>query len=220
MTDLLDIPVFPAASGPWSTERLGTVPCLRPGSSLTECRLGPWTEVMAGCRLERVELGAYSYLAGEVDAIDTTIGRFSSIALRVRLNPGNHPMERATQHHCTYRRRQYGFAADDDAAFFAWRRDQRCRIGNDVWIGHAAVVMAGVEVGDGAVVGAGAVVTRDVAPYSVVGGVPARLIRPRLPRELAERLHAIAWWDWDRATLVERAADLALPAEEFAARYG
>ena len=69
-------------------------------------------------------------------------------------------------------------------------------IGNDVWIGYEAVVMAGVHIGDGAVVAARAVVTRDVPPYAIVGGVPARIIRMRFDERTIARLLETAWWDW------------------------
>jgi phosphonate metabolism protein (transferase hexapeptide repeat family) len=117
-------------------------------------------------------------------------------------------MDRVTQHHMTYRRAQYGFAASDDGEFFAWRRAHTCRVGHDVWIGHAAIVMPGVSIGTGAVVGSGAVVTKDVAPYQIVVGVPARPIRLRFAPDVIERLLAIAWWEWDRATLEARFDDL------------
>lgn len=78
------------------------------------------------------------------------------------------------------------------------------RIGNDVWIGCGVIVMPGVSIGDGAVVGAGAIVTKDVEPYSVVSGVPARLMRYRFDRETIETLESLDWWDWDDATLRSR----------------
>ena len=74
-------------------------------------------------------------------------------------------------------------------------------IGNDVWIGHGAVLLAGVKVGDGAVIAAGAVVTKDVEPYAVVGGVPAKTIRYRFPAEQIEKLLTLRWWERPESTL-------------------
>jgi acetyltransferase-like isoleucine patch superfamily enzyme len=81
-------------------------------------------------------------------------------------------------------------------------------IGNDVWIGYGAIVLSGRKIGDGAIVAAGAVVTRDVPPYSIVGGNPARVIRHRFPPEVVEKLIAIAWWDWPEAKIAELSGQL------------
>ena len=124
------------------------------------------------------------------------VGKFCSIAAFTRINPGNHATWRASQHHYSYRSRQYGFDLGDDTEFFQWRRDHKVTIGNDVWIGHGAVIMPGVTIGDGAVVGSSAVVTKDVEPYTVVAGVPAKVIKRRHPAALAKRLMTLAWWDW------------------------
>jgi hypothetical protein len=110
-------------------------------------------------------------------------------------------------HHCQYRRARYGFNDKDDAAFFAWRAAQPVTIGHDVWIGHGATVLAGISIGNGAAVGSGAVVTKNLPPYAIVAGVPSKVIRYRFPRQIAERLQEIAWWDWDHETLKQRLAE-------------
>ncbi len=89
-----------------------------------------------------------------------------------RINPGNHPMQRATQAHFTYRASAYFEGEADEDAFFDWRRSHRVTIGHDVWIGHGAIVLPGRSIGTGAVVAAGAVVTKDVAPYTIVAAIP------------------------------------------------
>jgi len=94
------------------------------------------------------------------------------------------------------------------------------RIGHDTWIGHAAQVKPGVTIGHGAVVAAGAVVTRDVAPYMIVAGVPASPLRARLGPDLAARMIALAWWDWDHARLRAALGDFrTLTPEAFLDRY-
>lgn len=78
------------------------------------------------------------------------------------------------------------------------------RIGNDVWIGRGAMIMSGVTIGDGAVVAARAVVTKDVPAYSVVGGVPAKIVKPRFPASIVEKLLRLRWWDWTDETIAQR----------------
>ena len=93
-------------------------------------------------------------------------------------------------------------------------------VGNDCWIGHAAILLPGVTVGDGAVIAAGAVVSRSVPPYTIVGGVPARAIRQRFPDAVAESLRRIAWWDWPDEIIFERLSDFRSEAiEQFCERY-
>jgi len=168
--------------------------------------LGRYTEVGDGTRLLDVELGDYSYCDRFCDLANTSVGKFSNIASAVRVGATDHPLDRATLHHFSYRSSLY-FDVDDDADWFARRRARRTTIGHDTWIGHSAQVKPEVRVGDGAVVAAGAVVTHDVPDYAVVAGVPARVIRRRQPPELAERLVALAWWDWDHAALLEHLDD-------------
>ncbi len=198
---------------------LGTAPCIHPTATVVDSKVGEWTEIGAYTTFQESILDDYSYVAGRHTQIwCASIGKFTSIAAGVRINPPNHPMDRVTQHHCTYRRRQYGFDAKDDQTVFEWRRRQRVMIGHDVWIGHGAVILPGVQVGSGAVVGAGAVVSRSVAPYDVVVGVPARQLRRRFSEAIAASLLDIAWWDWDRETLRRRFGEL-MDVERFVARH-
>jgi hypothetical protein len=113
----------------------------------------------------------------------------------------------------------YDLAETDDEPFLAHRRSRTTYIGHDTWIGHGAIIMPEVRVGDGAVVGSGAVVTKDVAPYTIVVGVPAKFVRRRFSEEIAEKLAAIAWWDWDYQTMKARLADLSGDIGAFVDRY-
>lgn len=182
-------------------------------------QLGLYCEVAARASVVASRLGDYSYVMNDSDLIYTDVERFVSIAAHVRINPGQHPMERAGQHHFQYRSAWYGLG-EDDAGFFSARRRTRVSVGPDVWIGHGAVVMGGVRIGTGAVVGAGAVVTRDVPDYTVVAGVPAQPLRERFPRGVQESLLRIAWWEWEHGRLAAALKDFRqLDAAEFCRKY-
>ncbi len=129
--------------------------------------------------------GDYSYVVNDANIIYASIGKFVSIAAMTRINPGNHPMQRATQAHFTYRSSAYFAGLEDDAQFFDWRRSYHITIGHDVWIGHGRY-FARRQIGIGAVIAAGAVVTKDVAPYTIVAGNPARVIRRRFSEQVAD----------------------------------
>lgn len=187
--------------------RLGPAPTLAPTAIVRDCRFGRYTQVGEQSRMENCLLDDYAYLGNSCDLMSADIGKFANIAAMVRINPGFHPMEYPTLHHFTYRPTMYGMAAEDDAEFFQWRRRQRVLIGHDTWIGHGAVIMPGVRIGNGAVVGSNSVVTKDVPPYTIVGGVAAKVIRQRFPRAIAQALETTAWWNWDHDTLTERLAD-------------
>ena len=202
------------------TKKLGLEPLVHETARVVNSTLGRYTEVADRCRLDEVEMGDYSYIMQDGAVWCATIGKFANIAASVRINATNHPTWRPTLHHFTYRAADYFDGAENDHDFFSWRRENRVSIGHDVWIGHGATVLPGVTVGDGAVIGAGAVVSRDVAPYTIIGGVPAKLIRERFPKSVAERMQALAWWDWDHDRLFGALEDFRhMDAEQFIEKY-
>lgn len=202
------IDFFPEALRDKAPVMLSETPTIHPTCVIKDCLFGAWTEIGAHGHFIEVEMGDYSYTAGYNEIVYTTIGKFTSIATNVRINPGNHPQWRVTQHHCTYRRKQFGFATTDDEAFFDWRREYCCTVGHDVWLGHGVTIMPGVTIGHGAIVGTGAVVTKDVPPYGIAVGVPATVIKKRFSDAVIEQLLKIQWWDWDRQTLQARFDEL------------
>lgn len=165
-------------------------------------------------------MGAYSYVVNDSNIIYSEIGKFCSIASHVRINPGNHPTRRASQYHFQYRAASYDLG-DDEVDFFDWCRRHKIALGHDVWIGHGVILLPGVEIATGSVVGAGAVVTKDVAPYTIVAGIPAKPIRPRTDKTTAEALMKMAWWDWPHDRLRHALHDFRnLAIVDFVKKYG
>ena len=200
--------------------KLSTIPVVDPTASLTAATLGAYTEVGARTKLLEVELGDYSYVVNDSDIAYAKIGKFTSIAAMTRINPGNHPMDRASQSHFSYRASAYFDGERDEDEFFAWRRAHQVIIGHDVWIGHGAIVLPGRRIGTGAVIGAGAVVTKDIPAYAVAVGNPARVIRQRFSDNTAAGLQQLAWWDWPHERLRGALPDLrSLTAEQFLDKY-
>lgn len=199
---------------------LGEAPSIHPTARVRDSALGRFTEVGERTRLAEVTMGDYSYVVNDSDIAIARIGRFCSIASHVRINPGNHPLDRAALSHFTYRASAYGLGGDDPAVF-AMRRARPVTFGHDVWVGHGAIILAGVTVGDGAAIGAGAVVTKDVPPFAVVAGNPARLLRFRCGEATRAAMARIAWWDWEHARLGAALEDFRrLDLEGFVARHG
>lgn len=203
-----------------SPPRLGREPVVAADATVEDSELGAWVEIGARTRISHSTFGDYSYMMEDGQVLFSEIGKFCSIASNVRINAPNHPVWRASQHHFTYRSNDYFPGETQDAAIFVWRLQNKVTIGHDVWIGHGAILLPGVTVGTGAVVAAGAVVTRTVAPYDIVAGVPARLVKRRFPATVAARLLALAWWDWPHEDIHRALADFrALAIEDFLEKY-
>ena len=161
--------------------------------------LGKNCKLFPGAGLRQASLGGYSYTVSTLQY--THIGNYCSIAHGVDSTASGHPLNRVTTSPCTIPQT----AASD--MFEVFRRQApfnqiaEAHIGHDVWIGARAILLGGVRIGNGAVVGAGAVVTKDVPDYAIVGGVPAKIIRMRFDDATMERLRATQWYLYDWADI-------------------
>lgn len=142
-----------------------------------------------------LQIGSHSYAGKGCYFRDVSIGRYCSFAANALVGPGEHGTEWLSTH----------------PLFEEWSKGRispaphpRTTICNDVWIGDGALITAGVHVGDGAVIGARSVVTRDVEPYEIVAGVPARVIRRRFSDDLVDRLLKLGWWRYDLGEMRHR----------------
>lgn len=131
------------------------------------------------------------------------IGKFCSIACGAKFifNSANHTLSSLSTYPFPLFFEEWGLTREKVTD--SWDNKGDIVIGNDVWIGYEAVIMAGVTIGDGAIIGTRAVVTKDVPPYTIAGGVPARLIRKRFPDVTISELLKIRWWDWPRERIAE-----------------
>ena len=161
-------------------------------------------------------LGDYSYTGKNCTIWHAVIGKFCSLSWNVSIGGANHDYNRLTTHSMPYAP-EFGFV-EDGGALYA-RFDDDCVVGNDVWIGCGATICRGVHVGDGAVIGANACVTKDVEPYTIVAGVPAKPLKKRFPDNIISELLDLRWWDLPSDAIREN-IDLfgAVPDEEVLTR--
>ncbi|CAD6084847.1 CatB-related O-acetyltransferase [Escherichia coli] len=164
-------------------------------------QFGRYTVLFCRANITNSIVGDYTYFAGTASVNNCEIGKFCSIAEGVKIGLGKHPVDFLSTHPVFYSEntcfpyRLKNYRANEKV-IESITESERVIIGNDVWIGVNAIVMDGVTIGDGAVIGAGAVVTKDVQPYTIVGGVPARVIRTR------QNINC-SWWEFDVDTLVD-----------------
>lgn len=168
--------------------------------------------VAGNCSFLHSELGYASYVANGTFIRNTKIGKYSCIGKNVRIVDVTHPARRFVSTHPAFFAPETvigsSYVKEKKFEEFIWnQQDKRFSviIGNDVWIGDGAMILGGHTVGNGAIVAAGAVVTRDVNPYEIVAGVPARVIGIRFTREQIEFLEQLQWWNRDEEWIRQNA---------------
>jgi len=150
--------------------------------------------ICSGVKFYRGKLGKYSYIGNNSFVIDTAIGNFTSIAPDCYIGGPSHPVEWVSTSpvfHKWENIMKKNFARHEFEIF------QKTNIGNDVWIGNKVMVKAGVTIADGAIIGMGSIVTKDIGPYEVWAGNPARIIGKRFEDENIVRLLESQWWNWN-----------------------
>lgn len=170
--------------------------------TMRDCEIDPTAKVCQRSNLIKVKMGRYSYIGASNSLNNVSIGSFCSIASYCAIGGGSHPTDYVSTSPVFLEGANiFGI----NFASIPFDPSGQVRIGNDVWIGEACFVNAGVKVGDGAIVGAHSVVTKDVEPYAIVAGAPAQIIRYRFNQETVRMLNRLRWWDFPESQLKEYA---------------
>lgn len=162
------------------------------------------------CRIINSKIGYGTYIGWESEILNTTIGRYSSIAPRVKTIIGSHPLSPYVSIHPSFysTQAQAGFTYSkldtyQEIKYIDKNNKVSIEIGNDVWIGSDVKILEGINIGDGAVIATGAIITKDIPPYEVWGGIPAKKIKDRFAEEIKSKLLEIKWWDKNEIWLRE-----------------
>jgi len=170
-------------------------------SSLNEARLEDNIIINSRCFLLKVSMGKFSYVAERSYLQRVHIGRFCSIGPYLMSGFGEHPTDFISTNPVFFSTFKQCGVSFSDRNYFDELED--IHIGHDVWIGARAFIRNGVKIGNGAIIAAGAVVVKDVPDYAIVGGVPAKIIRYRFPKQVIEQLLELQWWNWSESKLRE-----------------
>jgi acetyltransferase-like isoleucine patch superfamily enzyme len=175
------------------------------GTTVTVSRLESSVALHSRSDLSEANVGRFTYIAKDTVLNGVDIGSFCSIGPRCLIGSGDHPVDWVATSPVFYSNRQQTGRSllGEQAAPIRFTERRSINIGHDVWLGAQVFVRDGVSIGNGAIVAAGAVVTKDVPAFALVGGVPARIIRFRFSAALIEEMQSIAWWLWPEELLLE-----------------
>ncbi len=158
--------------------------------------------IYRGVKIKSSKVGAYTYISNNTDVENAEIGKYCSIADHCRIGMSGHSLQYlSTSPVFTQKTNALKESWAEKNVFKNKSKEERVYLGNDVWVGSHVLINGGVHVGDGACIAAGAVVVKDVPPYAIVGGVPAKVIRYRFTPDVIEELLRLKWWDMDEALL-------------------
>ena len=162
--------------------------------AITNSNIHRTSRVCSGSHIVKSNINKYSYIGNQCSVIYTEIGSFSSIADNCYIGGAAHPIEWGSTSPVFHEGRNI---MNKNFSNHTFKTSKRTKIGNDVWIGSNSLIKSGVIIGDGAIIGMGSVVTKDVEPYTIVGGNPAKVIRKRFDNKVIERLLEMKWWEWE-----------------------
>lgn len=182
------------------------------GAKISNSEFGNYNVIFNDVLMDYCNIGDHSYIQKKATIFNAKIGKFCSIASGVSIGPGIHKMNGISTHPAMYLNNTPLIKTYSQRDLY--ESSKTTVIGNDVWIGERAIILDGIEIGNGAVIAAGAVVTKNVIPYSVVGGVPAKHIKFRFDPETIECFEKSEWWNYSDEWFGEN-ADLMLDVDRF-----
>jgi acetyltransferase-like isoleucine patch superfamily enzyme len=175
---------------------------ISPLALLKNSRIHNLSAISSGSRVYNCNVDKYTYVGKNTIMCNTNIGKFCSVSYDCIINPGNHPLNMVSTSPVFYSKKNI---LKQSFGFRNFEEYKNVTIGNDVWIGARVLIKDGITIGNGAIIGACSVVTKDVEPFTIVAGNPARMIRKRFDDATIKKLEVLEWWNWDDAKLKENA---------------
>lgn len=193
------------------SSRIGRCSIIGDDTTLIRCEVGDYASLNRRNIINDSKIGNLTYTGVDVAIHTSEIGGCCSIAAMCEIGAKSHPLDTAS----LMPRQSYSFVRTGLRTAGNEGHGVSCRVGGDSWIGSHVVVLDGVSIGPGCVVGAGAIVNKDIPPFSIVVGIPARIIRFRFSESTIKRLLRIRWWDWEPAKIADAESLLSAKMDDY-----